>query len=478
VRRRERAARIEFGDWQTPAILARLVVNLVARLGVEPASVLEPTCGRGALLEAAMALPSVRLARGFEIDEAHAEAARSALAGRFADIFVRDFFTVDWGAELGKMPEPILVLGNPPWVTSADLGALGSGNLPRKSNFKRLSGLDALTGKSNFDVSESMILRLVAPLVGRHFFLAMLCKSTVSRRIMEFAAGERWPVAGAIRRIDAKEHFNAAVDAVLLTIAPSPDGKPAAPWPVYAHLDAPAPERTIGVVDGRVHANVDLFHRTRHLEGTCVPAWRSGLKHDCAPVMELERTNGGLENGLGERVEIEDEYVFPLLKGSDVANRRPAGRRFVLVPQRCLGEDTRALRERAPKTFDYLERHAERLAARKSSIYKDRPPFSVFGVGGYTFSPYKVAVCGLYKRLEFVLIEPFAGRPVLLDDTCYFLPFEDRDPALAAAQALAGEDARRFFEARIFWDEKRPIGKTLLQSLSLETLVRAPESAP
>ena len=34
------------------------------------------------------------------------------------------------------------------------LGSLNSANLPKKTNFKNHSGLDAMTGKGNFDIAE------------------------------------------------------------------------------------------------------------------------------------------------------------------------------------------------------------------------------------------------------------------------------------------------------------------------------------
>ena len=34
-------------------------------------------------------------------------------------------------------------------------------NLPEKENFKRLSGTDAITGASNFDICEYIILKLI-----------------------------------------------------------------------------------------------------------------------------------------------------------------------------------------------------------------------------------------------------------------------------------------------------------------------------
>lgn len=467
------ATRVERGDWQTPLPLAREVMRLVIARGFTPCSVLEPTCGTGAFLLAAVEAAPRCLAVGFDIEPSHVAAARAQIAGPRIRIETHDFFAIRWESVLQELPDPILVLGNPPWVTSADLGALGSSNLPTKTNFKRLSGFDAITGKGNFDVSEWMILRLLASLKERRSYcLAMLCKASVARRIMEYAARERWPITGSTYRIDAKLHFDAAVDAVLMIVAPATaSAQEGMRWAVYDRLEAIVPSRHMGVVDGQVYSDIAGFERTRHLEGECAPEWRSGMKHDCARVMELSLHDGGLTNGLGERVSLEAEFLFPLLKGSDIANGRSVSERFVIVPQKSLGDDTRVVRERAPRTWQYLVRHRALLDARKSSIYRGQPPFAVFGIGEYAFAPYKVAICGLYKRLAFTLVEPVDGRPVMLDDTCYFLPAASREEGQRIMDALHSESARAFFEARVFWDEKRPIGKALLQSLSLQDML-------
>jgi len=59
-------------------------------------------------------------------------------------------------------------------VTSAELGALNAENLPVKRNVKGLNGLDALTGKSNFDIGEFILLRMLELFSGqRGTFLAL-----------------------------------------------------------------------------------------------------------------------------------------------------------------------------------------------------------------------------------------------------------------------------------------------------------------
>jgi hypothetical protein len=474
-------SRQEFGDWQTPLDLAQAALARVAKLGGPvPAVVVEPTCGEGSFLVAAAGEYERARLLGYEIKEPYVNAARAQLPPSRAHVALTDFFAVDWEHELAALPGPILVTGNPPWVTNASLGVLGSKNLPAKSNFKGQTGYDAMTGKSNFDVSEWMILRLLGALQDRRATFAVLCKTAVARRVVEFAAAKGWNVRpGGLWRIEARRHFHAAVDAVLFVCETGKAGRHEGGWPIYESLDAASPTSTMDVVDGVLVADAEGLTRTAHLAGNSDPEWRSGLKHDCSRVMELERVNGEWINGLGEHVTIEEEYVFPLLKSSDVANGatgltkygKAKASRFVVVTQRKIGEETATLRQRAPRVWEYLSAHREQLAARKSSIYRGQPDFAIFGVGPYSFAPWKVAVSGLYKSCAFTVIAPQSGRPAMLDDTCYFLPFDSEIGARNAWAALTSSVARDFLAARIFLDAKRPVSKAVLQKLDLQALL-------
>lgn len=478
TRKAEQATRVEFGDWQTPLPLARQVVQLLAEKGVTPRTVVEPTCGEGTFLQAAAEQwPQARLL-GFELNPDYVERAREKVAAaQDASIAYQDFFSANWDLVVRDAANPVLFLGNPPWVTSSTLGGFGGDNLPQKTNFKALKGLDAITGKGNFDVSEWMMLRLLGATMGAQSVIAMLCKTAVARRLLEACASERWCVTGEMWMIDAKRYFDASVDAVLLVMHTSARerGSINLAWSVYPSIEATSPSGKVGVVEGVLASDLDGYRETQRFAGPNGPAWRSGLKHDCSRVMEFSYTDDGLRNGFGDTVHLEPELVFPLLKGSDVANGRLAAQRGVLVPQRFLGQSTSLLAHQYPKAFSYLMSHEQALSARKSSIYKHQPPFSVFGVGDYTFAPWKVAICGLYKRLTFQLVGPQAGKPVVFDDTCYFLPFNDEASARAMFAVYTSPEAQRYFQSRIFWDSKRPISKSILQSLDPYTL--APECA-
>src|SRR4029079_1509745 len=100
--------------------------------------------------------------------------------------------------------------------------------------------------------------------------------------------------------------------------------------------------------------------------------------------------------------------------------------------------------------------------------------FAVFGLGEYSFAPWKVAISGLHKRAAFTLGGPDdQGRPMLLDDTCYFLGFPDESSAVAACWLLRSERAQAVIQALAFWDAKRPITKQLLDHLDLRALAGA-----
>ena len=69
--------------------------------------------------------------------------------------------------------------------------------------------------------------------------------------------------------------------------------------------------------------------------------------------MEFQCVDDGLFiNGMGEKYFLEREYLYPLLKGSDIANSRiDSHHKFVLVTQKSVGEDTIIIRDKAPKIW-------------------------------------------------------------------------------------------------------------------------------
>ncbi len=463
-----------FGDFQTPLDLARRVAQLVEKRTPRVRTVVEPTCGTGNFLRAATEVFGDRPDyRGFDLDPAHVEASRAVLdacPGLSGRVERKDFYTADWKTFLADRPAPVLVIGNPPWATSAALGALGGGNLPKKSNFQKHAGFDAKTGKANFDISEWMLIRLLEAMQGTRAALAMLCKTATARKVL----GHAWRnglEAGpsTLHRLDAKAAFGVSADACLLyTHTGSKPVEPAAT--VYRDLSFDAPRGTFGLLDGRLVSDVDAYRALRDLDGPKRRRWRSGVKHDASRIMEFTEEDGVFVNGLGERYALEETHLFPLLKSSDLANGRLRSARRVLVTQRRIGDDTGGIRRSAPRTWRYLLDHAGPLDRRRSSVYAKGPRFSVFGVGDYTFTPARVAVSGLYKTPAFRAVGRSRGKPVLVDDTCYVLPCRTFAEASFFADLLNAETAMRFLSALVFLDAKRPVTIDVLERIDLLAL--------
>jgi len=310
-------ARIEFGDFQTPLPLAQKVCSRLQAEGVTADVVIEPTCGRGTFLVAvAESFPRSTL-RGWDINQAYVKEAAAALnqagASKRSSVACQDFFAHDWEAELQAFRGKLLVLGNPPWVTNSAVSAINGSNLPAKENFLGLRGIAARTGKSNFDISEWMLIRLVRALRGREATIAMLCKTATARKLLRYAWQNDGRIAkAALYRIDAAAHFGASVDACLLLARTGSAGPVEAD--VFDSLSASKPSVRMGLAGQDLVADIVAYRRMKHLEGLCPFQWRSGVKHDCVGVMELRLAGAKrFENKLGEQVELETEYLFPLL---------------------------------------------------------------------------------------------------------------------------------------------------------------------
>ena len=462
------SVKIEFGDFQTPNNLCEQICGILAESHYLPASIVEPTCGTGTFLRAsARAFPNCNSIFGFEINAEYVEAANS-IEG--VSVTHANFFTTDWAGVFRNLPEPILVIGNFPWVTNSSIGSLSGFNLPEKSNFMHLKGIDAITGKSNFDISEWMLLRLLETLSGRSATLAMLCKTTVARKVLRSAWRSNFQIGKAFTRpIDAFNHFGAAVDACLFVCVLN-KGASSRECAVYPNLHAEVPSSEITLKNGGLVYNSQDAHTYESLDGKSPLKWRSGVKHDCSKVMELRHVRGKFQNGLGETFDIENDFVYPMLKSSDLSKSVWPPSRYMLVTQQTTGEDITRIKDDAPLTWRYLQDHAYYLDKRKSIIYRNRPRFSVFGVGKYAFAPWKVAISGFYKTLNFCVVGPVSEKPVVLDDTGYFLPFSSKVNAESVAGMLHSEPAQAFLRCRVFWDAKRPITAGILQSLDLAVL--------
>lgn len=468
--------KIEFGDFQTPKSLSEKVIKLLLEEGVNPKSVIEPTCGIGNFLISSMNhFSEAEHFVGADINEKYIRNLKSRInsysKATSVKIIRENFFNLDWSEIIQPLNSPILITGNLPWVTNSSMGVIGGENIPEKSNFQNLSGLDAITGKSNFDISEWMYISILKWLKKKQGVIAMLSKTSVARKIIQYAVKNNLNISNSkIFRIDAKKYFNASVDACLFYTEVNLDVKNYE-CEVYENINTDSPNKIFGIRDGKLIADTSVFEELSYLESEKRVKWRSGIKHDCSKVMELIKINNDTYvNKLSETVELEDRYLYPLLKSSDVAKGRKETKRYVIITQKKIGEETEIIKYYAPKTWNYLNNHKNLLSKRKSSIYKNKPKFSIFGIGDYSFVPYKVSISGLYPSLNFLKIGKQNNKPFMLDDTCYFLPCMNDKEASFYTKILNSTVSKRFYKSYLFEDSKRSITATVLKKLDLYKL--------
>lgn len=458
----------EFGDFQTPAALSALVMEVLRSKSVAPSLVVEPTCGIGGMLIAAYSefLPQESL--GIEINSEYVEHVRNLIGyNPTFQVVNQDIFqSLEWLQAKVAEHKTTLFVGNPPWVTSSAISAISGSNLPEKENLKGLKGLDAITGKSNFDISEYIILKLIERFHEADSVFSFLCKTQVARNLLKYVWDKSWLYQEAsIYPIDSKKYFNAAVDACLF-IFDFREKRVAQQCDLYHSIETRVLTKVHGYFQKRIVVDLSTFQSHNYM-GKSEYVWRNGIKHDCSRVMELQIDGDSLRNGYGDVVSIENELVFPFLKSSDLSKVDPSPRKMVIVTQRKIGDSTAWIESKLPSTWSYLMKHRSDFENRKSSIYRNKPLFSIFSVGEYSFSPFKVAISGLYKKLAFQVISTAGGKPIMVDDTCNFIACSTEAEAHLVFELLTSELCTTFLNSIIFWDSKRPINTEVLNSIDL-----------
>lgn len=475
----------EFGDFQTPPNLAERVCKVILSHNINPTVVIEPTYGKGNFINTSLKyFRDLKKVYGVEIQrhyEYFFKMSRTMLADNLEnelnndcviEVYHDDFFKHEFPEELLTENDELLVIGNPPWITVAELSRLSSSNIPEKSNLKGFSGIEAMTGKSNFDISEYILMKLLDLLSKvKKGTLAILCKNSITKNIVHLTSRRNWNITTMkLFNFDAKKEFGVATDASLFFVRVGESGKERIQTCEVYNLDDPDSRiRVFGWVNDRFVSDVESYKESYKIDNKCPLVWRSGVKHDCSKIMELKvQDNNELQNGLKEVVDLEDTLVYSLVKSSDLKKETVnQSRKKVIITQSKVGQDTSYIKEASPKLWKYLNEHREHLDKRKSSIYKNNPDFSIFGIGGYSFAPYKVAISGMYKKSKFSLVSPINGKPVMLDDTCYFLSFNRYLDAVFTMLILNSDLVQKFLSSITFLDTKRPYNKDNLMRIDL-----------
>lgn len=449
----------EYGDYQTPFNFALKVCTfLKEKKHLNPSMILEPTCGIGNFLLATKIFDAEKYF-GIEINPLYCKICAERFSDERLTILNKNFFSCN----LESLPKNsnLLVIGNPPWATNSNL----SKNLPHKSNFKGFIGLEALTGASNFDICEYIIIHLIEKYRDTNTVFAMLCKTSVARNIFKnmqkrkisFTCCETF-------EINTSKVFDTNVSACLLFIQLTEEKIYSSNCSVYSFDNPNILKSSFGYKDGKLYS--DLSTQNYNFDGKSCFEWRQGIKHDCSKIMELTLEDETLKNGNNELVDVEANIIFPLIKGSTIKSPIICSfSKYVIVTQRFLGEDTTYLKSYAPKAWQYLNQNATTFEKRKSKIYNNSTKFAMFGIGDYSYLPYKVCICGFNKKPFFALVFSENKKPVMLDDTIYFLGFENYDIAYTTMIYLHSKKVDNFLQSLSFADSKRPYTKKILSRI-------------
>lgn len=472
----------EFGDYQTPSDLALRVSRVIKDLGYDYKHIIEPTFGIGNFIHT---IPNVftntESISGIEINPSYyQEAVKNLNDDIHYDLQTANFFTYDLSNLFDRTVEN-LVIGNLPWITASQLGELGSRNLPKKTNIKGLKGYDALTGKSNFDIAEYMCLSLLNIMenLPQKSAMAVLVKNIVAKNIIRYLPNSSiHPASFKIFKFNAKKEFNVSTDACLMVISFNELNQFNNQVEEFNLYKPDKLLKRFGWYKKKFVSNISDYQKYYVYDSKNNWDWRSGVKHDASKVMELCLNNKNeWTNGLKETYsfnQLDNRYIFPLVKSSDIRKQlvHTSFRKSVVITQTEPKEDTKHIADDSPSMWNYLMLHKFYFDKRRSSIYKKAPAFAIFGIGDYSFKKYKVAISGMYKDPFFAILPPHQGKPVMVDDTVYFVGFDTMKEAEIFCSVLNNNLTQKLLKSLVFKDEKRPYKKDILQRIDVISILK------
>lgn len=177
-------------------------------------------------------------------------------------------------------------------------------------------------------------------------------------------------------------------------------------------LDSSDYEAHAGAYSGGANAVYWLQKIQDRRDGTVlVKNWTEGAKREADEVQAV----------------LEGDYVFPLLRNSHVRRWKAESSGHILVvqdPEERKGIDEEELQKACIQTWKYLKNFEKLLRSRaafkryytrkKNGRVEETAPFySMFDVGTYTFSRYKVVWPNMGNRLDAAVVSELDGKPIV-----------------------------------------------------------------
>jgi hypothetical protein len=209
------------------------------------------------------------------------------------------------------------------------------------------------------------------------------------------------------------------------------------PWVTASPQALPALEKIIGPSCYRAREGVNTGGANGvyylELQG---PAGRGGLVKVTNLITGVKRSVPKVEASL------EGDLIYPLLRGRDIVRWHGEPGAYILLPHRE-GERLQAIPEAEmahyfPNTARYLQQFAPILKERRTRVVRSLmargPYYSIYGIGDYTFAPYKVVWLRIGTKITAAVVSrkgggTFTQELIIPNDSTVFVPFDREDEA-------------------------------------------------
>lgn len=423
---RERKAR---GAFYTPSWLAETVIEKAkehSRIPFESASFLDPSCGTGVFLHRLIARFGVANVAGIEIDSLAALCANVAcvlaLCGtgnverareRAPFVLCADALSLGAEASLGDavntptIPKAEILVGNPPWVTYADIPV---GDRERLKELWYQYGLvpgrgyALLLGNSRADLAHLFFYHAVEKflIVGGVASMVMPLSSFRGSAASAPFRRFRLPTGETLRVLEihdlsgVKPFRGISARASFVAVRKGE----ATQFPV-PYISWTRTETSISIRGYEADVATPDARALRVYEPRYAAVMERLSGRNAYHIRQGVNTCGANHVFLfpkGTEPSVEKEFVYPLLAGNSIKRWCADAEQSILFPydseHHRLPLSPDELKARAPLLHAYFAEHKKILAARKSSVLRSQLEkglfYALYGTGAYMFAPFKV----------------------------------------------------------------------------------------
>lgn len=449
----------ELSEYQTPLFFTDTVCDYLKKLEINPTIIIDPTCGIGNFLKSAARVFHYKQIYGIEIDKEKLNLVDNSIKN--INLINEDIFKFNFN--MINKNDSYLILGNLPWSANVKISELNSKNIKTDTPYINIPKTN------NFDISKEIILKIIDEFKNTKTTIAFICKRKVSKKVFKEVIKNNISY-NFVKQINFSysKYFKLEDEACLFILQ---FGKKRLKDNICEVSDFSDPEKILYKLSFESRNSSSNIQDIIDIDGPCEMIWQEGIKHDCAKIIELTNENNQFKNNLDETVLIEDNLLYPLFKSRNL--KKPIVNKtsmYIIITQQKLKQDTSYIKTKLPKTWDYLNKNKDFFNKRKSKMYKNTPNFSIFGIGDYSFKKYKVAISNFKKDPKFSLI--YSEKPAMLDNTCYYLSFDDFDEAYISMLILNSQLVKNFLKNIAFLESKRPFSKKILKRIDIRKCLK------